>query len=861
MSIQETSLPVDSQVIVAFANEIDHFQVFINNKNSSTNPQSGLDQLNLSSYNNPFTLIKNFKSISSQKALSLIPSLDCELDLIFNQSNLLKSENDPNYKNFENWDLETKFWHLLDVLISFRISEEGSNPTTNNLNSGHSPLLDSNYKNIKEIWLIILWLQSNFPNISASLKPKIQNSKWLNTKLSIQEANIVSFTNTKNKISSTNKLLLYNNKKKNSTLIDNYVSNLDPDSIFIQYPKTIHSLDFQSDEAQFKYIYSMILSKNYPQALEYCKETNNWNLYLILSGYNKQFQHSEDFIQVNALKFWRDAVSQLSIQPNLSIYEKAIYSYLSGTNLQNNLEISNSWENHFLIFSNFLFTKILNESHQNGFNFIQSKIDNKNRYQDKNYEDSNYNTRNIDTIEDILNILSLDKSNAIIKKQSQHSLRTLIGSIISNKINKLIESFISQQSLNAINLVDNSTENKYEDETLIPYPVYENSDIDNANDFEQDNILRILTHLSISLKIIDDNLVSDLNLNSLILLYLNYLFDWKFFNLIPNYINFITINKLKIQAFLFYLSKIFNIENKKKVISISGRFLKIDEFNTIIKETVNRAFSKTSKYYDLSLDINKVSISFDVTLFDRNVCRNVEWLILNDMNIDGVEAIAGLFRRLFLAGRLGSLKEFYRRHDFKKIIKKADSEFVVNKMTSQNRFKQFSLVKLELLEYINFFSKSIEVFDKYKEFLSEHDLVPNEDSRSWHSFEVNSYLNSEIIKPLKRLIDSFLIELTRDRRKEIDDDTLKTLENIRALYIPFLIINLHEILINSRFGGYGKEFLTKALSLAVQVADGNNKLYEHFRKGNKLRQYLKMVAHAAALASKYGEQGLYTVLQ
>jgi nuclear pore complex protein Nup107 len=72
-------------------------------------------------------------------------------------------------------------------------------------------------------------------------------------------------------------------------------------------------------------------------------------------------------------------------------------------------------------------------------------------------------------------------------------------------------------------------------------------------------------------------------------------------------------------------------------------------------------------------------------------------------------------------------------------------------------------------------------------------------------------------------------------------------QDLRTLYIPYLIIQLHSIYVEGE--SVNSDLLIEALELTNLVANETTKFYLLFQNCDRLKEYLKLVAQCAALAA------------
>jgi len=87
-----------------------------------------------------------------------------------------------------------------------------------------------------------------------------------------------------------------------------------------------------------------------------------------------------------------------------------------------------------------------------------------------------------------------------------------------------------------------------------------------------------------------------------------------------------------------------------------------------------------------------------------------------------------------------------------------------------------------------------------------------------------------------------------------DPESYVTLAKIRDLYVPEIILRMHEVWV---WGGENIDplYLDDAFDLAAAVADVGSKLYECFRATNQLEDYLGKIKELSILSLKQDNLG------
>ncbi|KAK7677418.1 hypothetical protein QCA50_019636 [Cerrena zonata] len=217
-----------------------------------------LENFQAGNKDDPFVLIQEFKSISAQKALQVASQMGEAPDL---ETRL----------EFENWDLETRLWNLVETLYSYRLSKESQEEPIPEYKFSSFHVKRENWlrqnPKIKELSLIIYWLQENSKTISISDEKVETNGKWQNTRIKISNNDLSALTG-----------------KDDQTLIDN----LDSDAP-LRSDKDIDPQDDSVDSKNFSLIYKLVIANRIEEAIDLANSTGNFTLALILLGAKQDY--------------------------------------------------------------------------------------------------------------------------------------------------------------------------------------------------------------------------------------------------------------------------------------------------------------------------------------------------------------------------------------------------------------------------------------------------------------------------------------------------------------------------------------------------------------------------------------------
>ncbi|CCH42278.1 Nuclear pore complex protein [Wickerhamomyces ciferrii] len=675
-----------------------------------------------------FDIVKEYRSIAASKAYEVASDEDSKVE-------------------YQNWELEAKLWHLVDLLISYRNSEKAEMVPTYTFSSNivHEKNFYTESDKLGEIWLLILWIQEG---ALEPERPNLSTSKWLNTQLS------------------------------------NTLENLDSDAS-LRLNKPINPKDQEEDTVFFKYVFELMLAGRFDEAQAECTRTNNWTLRMILAGLNefldpvvdKQMSELDEKTQgIKRKALWRRTVYLLSKNEGLNEYERAIYGYLIGD--LSPLKLTNTWDSQLLVYLNHILTSEIESTLiDNG------KINN---------EDLILTIpRSELSVQDVLNSVSQR-----LKDESEHPLRVLIASVISNKISPIIHSSLS--------LVGS-----------VMLGIEESNEI-----FSEPYALRVVTHLAIFISLLHPDAVSNEDKFKLLTTYILILRLYEQYELIPIYISFLTETEAR-DVYSLFLIDLFDPEERSNQLKLSRQYnLPLEN---ILKRTVERVFSTTEEHYQINSGVTLQ----ETDEIDNKLIRGVEWFIEAKMYSDAIHASISLFRRFLLTGRTKAAEEFASRNPLPQLLKNYDVEqygVLADETVSDNE-------RNELLQY-----------DALIRGLSSINAFANRPKVNGPIANIE-YINT-IVQQLHSLIESLFLELS------YTDYETQIIQELRSLYIPYLIIQLHNIYVDGR--KYRNSYLKDALDLVNVVASESSKFYTLFQNCGRLQEYLKLIADCAALAADDG---------
>ena len=188
-------------------------------------------------------------------------------------------------------------------------------------------------------------------------------------------------------------------------------------------------------------------------------------------------------------------------------------------------------------------------------------------------------------------------------------------------------------------------------------------------------------------------------------------------------------------------------------------------------------------------------------------------------------------RRFLINGKVKALGLFFDRHDITDLLK----EYQLDKLSLKEDNIDLQTDELEqFILLVNIFKKQDEWVKSSRLFNSESNLP----------LLVKQF--KEFSSIVLDLVTTFLVDLVDNSAVNAPD----VLYEIRALYIPFLIMELHNNFIIASESLKVATFVQEAIDLSILVANETDKIYLLFQSSRKLTSYLQMVAKASAVFGK-----------
>ncbi|ODQ65047.1 nuclear pore protein 84/107 [Nadsonia fulvescens var. elongata DSM 6958] len=788
--------------------ELDEFQRFAD----------CLKDLRSNSYDDPFEVLAEFNRVASDKAVETA-SIDDEL---------VSSD------TFEDYLLEARLWNLVHSLYTFRCSQPSSSlsspPSLDQFSS--TAVLEETYLRqhplARENWLILGWLQDNLP--APETPASLSGQKWFYTRDTLQNIQSQLSLSSAHSIGS-------------SLTAQTVVSHIDADAPLRESPRKIEPRDQAADEQTFQYIFDLLRARNIDQAIALCQQTSNWSLGLAISGMNEYIDPEIDGAWLDLdldqpqprgifrKPLWRRMCLQLAQNISLGRYERAIYGFLSGVDLDSVLAVNDSWETHLLAYLNYIVTIDIEQ-----YLYAEGRIDPA--------------TQGIPLLKSpvatpaaALDALA-NSSNVKVSAEAEHPLRNILGSLINHKFEHIVKQV--QGELSKVIRVANYTNDEI---TESPY------------------LLRVLLHLSLFLKKIGvwDNMDDANHDISLILTsYIEKLSVDNHTELIPLYVSFFTDKTEACDTYSCVLADITDPAQRKSQLQLAKQY-NLD-LCSALRAGVARVMAETRFSYITPSELGQTEFSFEVSSIDTRVFRSVEWYIDASMWDDAIDAGVGMFRQFLRCGKIGAARIACQRLNPRQIVKEWDINNIekMGQGSLSTTSGSSSRSRLELLEYerlfdyfeaVNTWSKDIYAPIKLAQDLHRvktqyvpFTYTPDRTLRARAVQHIDSILQMAYV-----LANSWLDQVVNYGDDSIDDESAMILDELKSLYIPYIIVTVHEALIQASV--FDAKYIDEALQLSVLVASerpvsigtpvsSKDGIYRLFMNSGKLNGYLQMVTNA-----------------
>ena len=176
----------------------------------------------------------------------------------------------------------------------------------------------------------------------------------------------------------------------------------------------------------------------------------------------------------------------------------------------------------------------------------------------------------------------------------------------------------------------------------------------------------------------------------------------------------------------------------------------------------------------------EVSVTFDVPPVDKHLIFGVEWLIQGKLYVDAVDSVIALSRRFLINGKIKSLEYFINGNSLDDLLKNYELEVIYQR----NHDDEKESKKKEIQEYQRLI-RELKKFEEWKDTVSKLNSESNVPSLI-EKFQQYSRGTFDLIK-------HFFVELSEHE----DHPDREIYYEIRSLYTPYLIIELHKELVEA----------------------------------------------------------------
>lgn len=750
-------------------------------------------------HSDPIQMVVSFKAICAMKALLAAPGLDTTGA----KSRYLQEE-------FELWDLETRLWHLVEVLYSYRLADDEQAIAETEFSS--VSVLQENVlrqnKQLRELLIVLGWLQTNSRGVDVPERFQ-EGSKWPNTRRALTggAGSVVP-------------------KAAPGAQSDTALRSLDMDAP-IRQSCSIAAEDEAQDAQVFGVIYDLILAGQLQEAIDVATGTDNHTLALILLGGTHDYidpvldqNLCDETMDMEVPKqasgarhklLWKQAVYKLSQQLGISKSERLIYDYLCGGDISGCLEhAAGSWEELLTVHLNRICLHMLLTAL-------------------KPQSVASIPAPSSELIDQVLNVISKGDTDAAL--QSRHPLRIVMGSVMISEVGTLVSGMLQDHG--------SSVKKVWEEEYL----------------------LRVMTHLALFAYSVsaESNTsftrhtkteISARDLTQLLILYVEHLSQSGYTDLVPLYLSLIPDDSDAREQYSKFLANITDPAERTKQLQLV-RKLESDSrgdeerMANVLRRTVERVMAETDLEYRPSGPVSVQDDDTEVTQTDVRVCQAVDWYFENNMYADALAASVVVIRRFLASGKLAALRQFARQKDMKQLVKNFDVDSYTRSLAGLEN--QTVLVedadKDELLQY-HLFVQGLELIHDWRNFLAEN-KASSLSAVLWKSKHLETLIE-KVSSGIVGLIKEWFTELisTGGSRNEL-------YRQMRVLYVPYLVMELIDIYELARMSNW--KYITQAFQLVSLVADEeHNDLLGCFLGCGRLEELMVRSGNLAVVALERG---------
>ncbi|KAL2313892.1 Nuclear pore complex protein [Schizosaccharomyces pombe] len=675
------------------------------------------------------------------------------------------------------WDLESRTWDLIQRLYSFRLSEQQEHIQSHAFSS-RAVLEEEYYSQNPEAFennIVFNWARDNSSDPPSI---EIRGNRWFYTREDIKMKN-------------------RGGSRFSSNISGTIVSNLDPDAD-IRDDKRLDERDDNFERQFFHTAFCLFRSGSFEELLELCRRTgNHWRSASLQGILEYRDNLIDDVLQSETSgnkrkELLRRSCLALTKNKRIDSYERALYGALCG-DLNSVLDVCTTWEDAMWAYYN---------------SMTQYNLD---VYLSSKAPQTETQLPPVDsglglTPELIFNSLS-NSSIASIQEEASHPLIKLQTHIICNKISEILSSAHIQ--LEAIR-----TGNAPESGDLVTPP-----------------LLRILTHIILFLKI-SGLAVDEYTSDSIIQAYIELLASAKKVNLVPLYIQYLS-NQVQYEAYSRFLILVDEESARSEQLQLAKKYsLDINHAALLAVEYVYDEVVSVSPEEVHTVYLKSIEEPVEPS-YKKLICT-LEWLLITSQT-DELLRFANLVYRFFLSiGELNSAYDLYTHipSDALNTLSSSDGE-----PENDSKFRD----AYELMNY-RALCRALKFYQEWEELSKQEvfeDSAVTKASTSYKDWKKKlNFASRKCVKSFTDLLQANWLHPSTLELKPDDDPLLyKTLMTIRNLYVPELILGLHNVY-------FSLEDYDSCFALANEVASEDLKLYHCLIESGRLVEYVSNLGKA-----------------
>lgn len=322
--------------------------------------------------------------------------------------------------------------------------------------------------------------------------------------------------------------------------------------------------------------------------------------------------------------------------------------------------------------------------------------------------------------------------------------------------------------------------------------------------FKTENyLLRVLTHAIIILDIFNSGF-KDLDIKNLFVsTYVSCLRLNKLHNLIPSYVLFLN-GPQRLVTYANVLNDVTSVEDKEeqKILSLQ---LGLPYKDSLRKMAEDLFQNLTDDAIDEDVSLNNIT-----TTNHKEIINCIDWLMVAGLNNEAVNLLIASIKFFLLNGSVGTFKLVVEKINFSQLIAICELD--------DKPFE--SSILNQLLELNNCFS----ILDEWQTTIANIEKVKN---------------LSTFAEKQKNLVEKIL-HCILNFFKDADATEHVHLYKIKVLYVPYLVIQLHQALDFASDILCQKSLAEDALDLAAMVAHDEGETYKLFQLSNKVEEYIQL---------------------